>query len=88
VRDDRSALSGQLYKTFYGAPPDVYLHRALDRIEAAGPAVLAPGHGAALTGNLAPYYRAYRALAGEQRAARPGEAAPPASSSLRKSAGS
>src|SRR5262245_19186817 len=33
VRDDRSALSVQLYKTFYGAPPEAYLHRALDRIE-------------------------------------------------------
>ncbi|MCC6847597.1 MAG: MBL fold metallo-hydrolase [Deltaproteobacteria bacterium] len=85
VRDDRSALSVQLYKTFYGAPPDAYLHRALDRIEVAHPTMLAPGHGAALAGNLAPYYRAYRALAGEQRAAR--EATTP-SSSLRKSAGS
>ncbi len=70
VRDDRSALSVQLYKTFYGLPPEAYLQRALDRIESAQPTVLAPGHGAALAGSLVPYYRAYRALAGEQRGAR------------------
>ena len=45
VRDDRAALSAELYRTFYGVPPDSYLHRALDRIETAQPAVLAPGHG-------------------------------------------
>ncbi len=86
VRDDRSALSVQLYKTFYGAPPETYLQRALDRLESAQPTVLAPGHGAALTGNLAPYYRAYRTLAGEQRATRPlepGAVSPP----LRKHVG-
>lgn len=76
VRDDRSALSVQLYKTLYGAPPETYLQRALDRIESAHPTVMAPGHGAALTGNLSPYFRAYRALAGEQRGARPVETAP------------
>ncbi len=80
VRDDRSALSVQLYKTFYGAPPESYLVRALDRVESSGATVLAPGHGAALAGNLTPYFRAYRALAGEQRATRPletGTVAPP-----------
>jgi len=71
VRDDRSALSGQLYRTFYGTPPETYLQRALDRLESAQPTVLAPGHGAALVGNLAPYYRAYRGLAGETRTPRP-----------------
>lgn len=86
IRDDRSALSVQLYKTFYGAPPETYLQRALDRLESEQPTILAPGHGAALTGNLTPYYRAYRALAGEQRAGRPvetGTVSPP----LRKHAG-
>ena len=86
VRDDRSALSVQLYKALYGTPPDQYLTRALDRLESAQPTLLAPGHGAVLAGNLAPYYRAYRALAGETRAARSGDAAsstPP----LRKHAG-
>lgn len=78
VRDDRSALSAQLYRTFYGTPPETYLLRALDRIESAEPTVLAPGHGAALAGNLAPYYRAYRQLAGETRAMRPNETAPAA----------
>jgi flavorubredoxin len=63
TRDDRSALSVQLYRTFYGTPPEVPLQRALDRIEAATPAMLAPGHGAVLAGNLAPYYRAYRQAA-------------------------
>jgi flavorubredoxin len=77
IRDDRSALSVQLYKALYGAPPEVYLQRALDRIESAQPTVLAPGHGAALTGNLVPYYRAYRALAGELRGARVPDSAPP-----------
>ncbi len=76
ARDDRSALSVQLYKTFYGAPPETYLQRALDRLEAAKPTMLAPGHGSALTGNLAPYFRAYRALTGEVRPPRPGEASP------------
>lgn len=87
VRDDRSALSVQLYKTFYGAPPEAYLQRALDRIESAQPLILAPGHGAAITGNLTPYYRAYRALAGEQRGQRGGDTgavAPP----LRRHVGS
>ncbi|HEY2389254.1 MAG TPA: MBL fold metallo-hydrolase [Candidatus Binatia bacterium] len=63
TRDDRSALSVQLYRTFYGTPPEVPLQRALDRIEAAGPTMLAPGHGAVVAGNLAPYYRAYRQAA-------------------------
>jgi flavorubredoxin len=76
VRDDRSAISAQLYRTFYGVPPETYMQRALDRIESAQPTVLAPGHGAALTGNLVPYYRAYRALAGETRATRPLETTP------------
>jgi flavorubredoxin len=86
VRDDRSALSVQLYTTFYGTPPETYLQRALDRIESAQPTMLAPGHGAAVAGNLAPYYRAYRALAGEPRMSR-GESSmmPPA---LRKHVGS
>jgi len=86
IRDDRSALSAQLYKTFYGAPPEAYLQRALDRIESAQPTILAPGHGAAIAANLAPYYRAYRVLAGEQRGSRGGESAvaPP----LRKHVGS
>jgi flavorubredoxin len=70
TRDDRSALSVQLYKTFYGAPPESYLQRAIDRVESVQPTILAPGHGAALTGNLVPYYRAYRGLAGEQRSTR------------------
>lgn len=86
VRDDRSALSAQLYRTFYGAPPETYMQRALDRIEAARPTVLAPGHGAALAGNLAPYYRAYRTLAGETRGTRPLETAP-VSPPLRKHVG-
>lgn len=87
VRDDRSALSVQLYRTFYGAPPEAYLQRALDRLESAQATVLAPGHGAVLAGNLAPYYRAYRTLAGEQRATRGVETGPP-SSPLRKHTGS
>jgi len=86
VRDDRSALSVQLYKTLYGAPPELYLQRALDRIESAQPSVLAPGHGAVLAGNLVPYYRAYRALAGEQRAGRPVDAGTTAAT-LRKHVG-
>jgi flavorubredoxin len=87
VRDDRSALSVQLYRTFYGAPPETYLQRALDRLESAQPTVLAPGHGAALAGNLVPYYRAYRALGGETRTTRPqdGTAASPP---MRKRVGS
>ncbi len=63
TRDDRSALSVQLYRTFYGTPPEVPLQRALDRIEAAAPVMIAPGHGSVLAGNLAPYYRAYRQAA-------------------------
>lgn len=86
VRDDRSALSVQLYKTFYGVPPETYMVRALDRLESAQPTMLAPGHGAVLTGNLAPYYRAYRALAGETRTPRPADTAAP-TPSLRKRAG-
>src|SRR6185436_2792497 len=86
IRDDRSPLSAQLYKTFYGPPPETYLQRALDRIESAQPTVLAPGHGAALAGNLAPYYRAYRALAGEQRTSRAQDAT--ASQPMRKRVGS
>jgi flavorubredoxin len=78
VRDDRSALSVQLYKTLYGVPPDSYMVRALDRLESVQPTVLAPGHGAVLAGNLTPYYRAYRTLAGETRATRPADAAPTA----------
>lgn len=70
-RDDRSALSVQLYRTFYGAPPDVSLQRALDHVEAATPTFLAPGHGAVLTGNLAPYYRAYRQAASTLATLRP-----------------
>jgi flavorubredoxin len=92
TRDDRSALSVQLYKTFYGAPPETYLQKALDRIESAKPTILAPGHGAALAGNLVPYFRAYRALAGEVRGTRPGEPragdAPPVAPTLRKHVGS
>ncbi len=75
-RDDRSALSVQLYQTFYGLPPVDYLQRALDRLEASAPAILAPGRGSALTGNLLPYYRAYRALAGETRGVRALETSP------------
>ena len=86
IRDDRSPLSAQLYKTFYGPPPETYLQRALDRIESAQPTVLAPGHGAAVAGNLAPYFRAYRALAGEQRGARGVES--PGAPPLRKHLGS
>jgi flavorubredoxin len=70
-QDDRSALSVQLYRTFYGQPPPSYLLRALDQIEALEPALLAPGHGSALRGNLAPYFRALRALAGESFLGRP-----------------
>jgi flavorubredoxin len=66
-RDDRSALSAQHYRTFYGVPPEPYLQRALERIESLAPALLAPGHGSALTGNLAPYYRAYRGLTAAAR---------------------
>ena len=40
--------------------------------------MLAPGHGAALAGNLTPYYRAYRTLGGETRATRPLDTVPPA----------
>jgi flavorubredoxin len=87
TRDDRSALSVQLYKTLYGAPPETYLQRALDRIEAAEPTILAPGHGSALTGNLVSYYRAYRALAGETRGPRPIETTP-VTPPLRKRVGS
>jgi flavorubredoxin len=86
VRDDRSALSVQLYRTFYGAPPEAYLLRALDRIESAQPTMLAPGHGAALAGNLVPYFRAYRTLAGEMRATRAVETGP-MSPPLRKHVG-
>jgi len=86
VRDDRSALSVQLYRTFYGAPPEAYLLRALDRIESSRPTVLAPGHGAAVAGNLVPYFRAYRTLAGETRAARALETTP-VSPPLRKYVG-
>jgi glyoxylase-like metal-dependent hydrolase (beta-lactamase superfamily II) len=64
TRDDRAALSLQLYRTLYGPPPDLYLQRALDRIEASAPVVLAPGHGSALAGNLTPYYRVLRAANG------------------------
>ena len=69
-QDDRSALSVQLYRTFYGQPPPQYLMRALDRIEAEEPTHLAPGHGSVLTGNFTPYFRALRALAGEPVAGR------------------
>ncbi len=86
VRDDRSAVSVQLYRTFYGAPPEAYLLRALDRIESCQPTMLAPGHGAALAGNLAPYYRAYRVLAGETRATRSLDTTP-LSAPLRKHVG-
>ena len=86
VRDDRSALSVQLYRTFYGTPPEAYLLRALDRIESSQPTVLAPGHGAAVAGNLVPYFRAYRTLAGEARSTRGVETAP-MSPALRKHVG-
>ncbi len=86
VRDDRSALSVQLYKTLYGVPPETYMVRALDRLESAGPTVLAPGHGAVLAGSLTPYYRAYRMLAGETRTPRPTDAVP-TTPPLRKHAG-
>jgi flavorubredoxin len=86
ARDDRSALSTELYKAFHGTPPESYLLRVLDRLEAAHPVILAPGHGAALTGNLVPYYRAYRALAGETRGMRGAESAP-SSAPIRKHAG-
>jgi flavorubredoxin len=71
TKDDRSAMSVQLYRTFYGTPPDVPLQRALDRIEGAAPVMLAPGHGSVLAGNLAPYYRAYRQAASAIAALRP-----------------
>ena len=71
TKDDRSALSVQLYRTFYGTPPEVPLQRALDRVEAAAPVMLAPGHGSVLAGNLAPYYRAYRQAASAMAALRP-----------------
>jgi ATP-dependent DNA helicase DinG len=45
--------------------------RALDRVEAAAPVMLAPGHGSVLAGNLAPYYRAYRQAASALAALRP-----------------
>lgn len=64
--DDRSAISVQLYRTFYGSPPEPYLQRAIDRIEALAPAIIAPGHGSALSGNLAQYFRALRAAAGAE----------------------
>ena len=80
------SLSVQLYKTFYGAPPESYLQRTLDRLESTKPTMLAPGHGAVLAGNLAPYYRAYRTLAGETRVARGTESTPP-EPPLRKHAG-
>lgn len=86
VRDDRSALSAELYKTLYGVPPEHYMTRALDRLESAKPTAFAPGHGAVLAGNLAPYYRAFRTLAGETRVTRPAEV-PPTASPLRKNAG-
>jgi flavorubredoxin len=71
TKDDRSALSVQLYRTMYGTPPEVPLQRALDRVEAATPLMLAPGHGSVLAGNLAPYYRAYRQAASTLAALRP-----------------
>jgi flavorubredoxin len=71
TKDDRSALSVQLYRTMYGTPPDVPLQRALDRVEAAAPSMIAPGHGSVLAGNLAPYYRAYRQAASTLAALRP-----------------
>jgi flavorubredoxin len=64
TRDDRSALSLQLYRTFYGMPPEPYLQRVLDRIDAVGPAILAPGHGSAIAGNLVPYFRVLRTAGG------------------------
>src|SRR5204862_5228125 len=62
TRNDRSAVSVQLYRTFYGVPPEAQLSRALDRVEGAAPAVLAPAHGSALTGVLTSYFRAYRGM--------------------------
>jgi flavorubredoxin len=75
TRTDRSPLSVQLYQTFFGAPPESYLLRALDRVEGTEPAILAPVHGSALTGVLTPYFRAYRALVSDSRAPRPAEGA-------------
>jgi len=71
TQDDRAAISVQLYRTFYGTPPEVPLQRALDHIEAATPALLAPGHGSVLAGNLTPYYRAYRQAGSTLAALRP-----------------
>ena len=71
IRDDRSSLSVQLYRTFYGTPPEVPLQRVLDRVEASAPTLLAPGHGSVLAGNLAPYYRAYRQSVSALAALRP-----------------
>ena len=74
TRADRSVLSAQLYRTFFGLPPESYVLRALDRIEALSPAILAPAHGAALTGVLTSCYRAYRAMVSDGRTQRPSEA--------------
>ena len=82
-RRNTHALKWDMMEPFYGVPPEAYTLRALDRIESSQPSMLAPGHGAALTGNLAPYYRAYRTLAGESRATRPVDTAP-MSAPLRK----
>jgi flavorubredoxin len=71
IRDDRSALSVQLYRTFYGTPPELQLQRALDQIEASAPVMLAPDHGSVLAGNLVPYYRAYRQSANTLATLRP-----------------
>jgi flavorubredoxin len=97
IQDDRSSLSVQLYRTFYGTPPEVPLQRALDRVEASAPAMLAPGHGSVLAGNLAPYYRAYRQSVNALAALRPltegtrtkrsGDDAPPRAPSLNRGPG-
>ncbi|MBI3766899.1 MAG: MBL fold metallo-hydrolase [Deltaproteobacteria bacterium] len=71
IQNDRSSLSVQLYRTFYGTPPEVPLQRALDRVGASSPVLLAPGHGSVLGGNLVPYYRAYRQSVNALAALRP-----------------
>ena len=70
TREDRGALAAQLYGIFHGAPPETYLARLLDRLEAFAPEIIAPGHGSALGGPLTPYARAMRALASESLATR------------------
>ena len=45
---------------YFGDPPGRYLVRALDKLEACRPVMLAPVHGPALTGDLAPTFAAMR----------------------------